>query len=324
MPTRSTPISLFLEQQGFVLLDGGLATELEKHGHDLNNKMWSASVLIDKPNAIHDVHLSYLAAGADCIITATYQASVTGFMNAGLSKNDAESVIRKAVAVAVDARAQYLENNNERPAAMQPLIAASIGPYGAYLADGSEFRGDYSASPREIRAFHEPRWNILAESPAELFAIETIPSYKEAVVFRELLESTPDVFAWVSFSCKDDIHISDGTPLEECAQLFEDCEQIIGLGVNCTAPRYISSLINQARQGAPSKPIVVYPNSGEIYDAHNKCWRESSAPESFVPTSVEWYNLGARLLGGCCRTNPGQIAEMRTTLLTLQKNIVGT
>ena len=318
MPIPSSPITPFLEQQGFLLLDGGLATELEKHGHDLNNKMWSASVLIDKPNAIHDVHLSYLVAGADCIITATYQASVTGFMNAGMSKNDAESVIRKAIAIAVDARAQYLENNEARPTGMQPLIAASIGPYGAYLADGSEFRGKYAASAREIRAFHEPRWNILADSPAELFAIETIPSYQEAVVFRELLESTPDVRAWISFSCKDETNINDGTPLVECTKLFNDCVQIVAVGVNCTAPRYISSLIEEAREGAPGIPVVVYPNSGEIYDEHQRCWTDSADQVVLENAATEWFTLGARLIGGCCRTNPDQIARMKTALNALQ------
>jgi len=314
-----SPIAAFLKQQGFILLDGGLATELEKHGHSLNNNLWSASLLINNPQEIRKVHLSYLNAGADCIITATYQASIPGFVEEGISEKRAKSLIKKAVEIASEARTQYLDNSkNKYQSRIRPLIAVSIGPFGAYLADGSEFRGNYSVSTQELRSFHESRWEILGESSADVFAFETIPSFREAVVLLDLLKSTPDVYAWISFSCADGMRISDGTPLAECAELFSSCEQIVGVGVNCTAPRYISSLIKQVREGAPAKPIVIYPNSGETYDENQKSWIGSSDLINFGTAAIEWFNLGARLLGGCCRTNPSQIADMRRALLSRQ------
>ena len=151
-----SPISPFIKQRGFIMLDGGLATELEKRGHNLNNKLWSAKMLINNFQEIKNVHLSYLEAGADCITTATYQATVPGFMAHGISKREAKSVIKKAVGIANEARDEYF-NNNLNAAGLRPLVASGIGPYGAYLADGSEFRGDYSVSLAELRSFHEER-----------------------------------------------------------------------------------------------------------------------------------------------------------------------
>ncbi len=313
-----SPLAVFFKQQGFVLLDGGLATELEKAGHNLNNKLWSASLLLNNPQAIRNVHLSYLDAGADCIITATYQASMLGFVEFGMSEKKAKFLIQKAVDLAVKARDLHLEHSkNKTSSRIRPLIAASIGPYGAYLADGSEYRGNYSISTPDLHSFHASRWEILADSAADLFAIETIPSFREATVLLELLKSTPDIYAWISFSCIDGKRISDGTPLAECAELFKDCEQIVGIGANCTAPRYISSLITQVNQSAPAKPVVVYPNSGEGYNVDDKSWVASSDMTNFETIAPEWFNLGARLLGGCCRTSPSQIAAMRTALLSL-------
>ncbi len=313
-----SPIAPFFEQQGFLLLDGGLATELERRGHSLNNNLWSASLLINNPKEICEVHLSYLEAGADCITTATYQASIAGFVEQGMSKKKAKSLIKSAVEIACQAKEQYLNSSkNKSPPRPGPLVAVSIGPFGAYLADGSEYRGNYAQSSGELRSFHESKWEILSDSCADVFAFETIPSFQEAVVLLDLLKSTPDAYAWISFSCSDGERISDGTPLAECAGLFAECEQIFAVGVNCTAPRYISPLINQVRKGAPDKPIVVYPNSGELYDENNKSWLGASEQMDFGTAALEWFNLGARLLGGCCRTMPSQIADMRKALLTL-------
>jgi len=308
-----SPISPFLEQQGFVLLDGGLATELERCGHNLNNNLWSASLLNEHHGEIQKVHQSYLIAGADCITAATYQASIPGFMDAGFSEHQAGALISKAVDIACDARDQYFLNSGS-PGGLRPLVAASIGPYGAYLADGSEFRGDYVLSGQELRSFHEPRWEILLDSPADLFAIETIPSFREAKVLLEMLKASPGVSAWISFSCADGMNINDGTPISECVELFAGCDQIVGIGVNCTAPQHICSLIQQVRNKAVDKPVVVYPNSGEIYDGIHGNWKCPADPIDFGAAAVEWFDLGANLLGGCCRTEPRHIAEMKSAL----------
>lgn len=315
--SQKSPISHFLDHQGFFILDGGLGSELENRGHNLNNKLWSASVLLDHSNTIYDIALSYLEAGADCIVTSTYQASIPSLLEAGLSKEEAKSLIQKAVQIAIEARNQYLNNNKDK-SRLRPLIAASIGPYGAYLADGSEYNGNYKLSATELRSFHEARWEILVDSPVDLFAFETIPSFREAQVLLDILKSTPNTFAWISFSCIDGMRISDGTLLSDCVKIFNNCDQIVGVGVNCIAPQYAASLINQVRKGAPDKPIIVYPNAGETYDANKKCWIGSSHPTSLSTASIEWFNLGAQILGGCCRTGPDQIKELRKTLFKLK------
>jgi len=224
--------------------------------------------------------------------------------------------LSSAVALANEAADQYLEGSKSKgPGRMRPLVAASIGPYGAYLANGAEYRGDYGVSKSKLRAFHEPRWETLAASPVDLLACETIPNLQEAEVLLELLRQTPAVFAWMSFSCRDGEYISDGTSIRECAVLFEDCEQVAAVGVNCTAPRYISSLIKQIRAGAPCKPIVVYPNSGEIYDGEKRTWLGTSEPLNCGIAAGEWYRNGARLIGGCCRMGLRHIKAMREALL---------
>ncbi|MGD2085879.1 MAG: homocysteine S-methyltransferase [Candidatus Aminicenantes bacterium] len=309
-------IDQFIEKHGMLLLDGGLATQLEEQGLDISTHLWSAQLLHTNPEAIRKVHLAYLEAGADCIISASYQASIEGFLTYGLSKKQAKSLISKSAALANQACDEYLKNaKNREPGRMKPLVAASIGPYGAYLANGAEYRGDYGVSKRKLRAFHEPRWETLAGSPVDLLACETIPSLQEAEVLLELLQQTPGIFAWMSFSCRDGKCISEGTPITECAALFEDCEQVAAIGVNCTAPQYISSLIKQIRAGAPGKPIVVYPNSGEVYDGEKRTWIGTSDPLNCGIAAKEWFRSGARLIGGCCRMGPRHIKAMRKALL---------
>lgn len=296
------------------MLDGGLATELENRGHDLNNPLWSASLLKNQPEEILAVHRAYLNAGADCITAASYQASLPGFMAAGFSESESTALLLKAVDIACQARDQYFEKAKHGQG-LRPLVAASVGPYGAYLADGSEFRGNYSISSQELRDFHEPRWKILQATDADLFAIETVPSHTEAVILLELLNESPGLYAWISFSCADGININDGTPLADCAALFREHEQIVAIGANCTAPRYISSLIQQVQIGAPGKEVIVYPNSGEVYDGQQKNWLEPPDPYEFSAASLEWYNLGARLVGGCCRTGPDDIAGVKKSIV---------
>jgi len=313
--SKHSPIEPFIEKYGMLLLDGGLATELEKRGFDLGTNLWSAHLLMENPEAVRKVHLSYLEAGANCIISASYQATLKGFMEYGLSEEEAESLLRKSVALAVEARDDFMDDKKESE--LTPIVAASIGPYGAVLADGAEYRGDYTVSKSELLEFHEQRWEILATSPCDLLACETIPSFKEAEVILELLQQTADLFAWVSFSCQDGEHISDGTPIKEAVSLFEDSEGVVAVGVNCTAPRYISSLIEYVRAGASSKHIVVYPNSGEVYDAENRTWQGRSEPLQCGKEAGEWYDNGARLIGGCCRMGPEHIRAMREKLAAM-------
>jgi len=310
IPSSCNPLARFIEEQGFFLLDGGLATTLEAYGHDLNHELWSARVLLEEPEAIRRVHLDFLAAGADCIATASYQASLPGFRKLGLSADEGERLLRLSVDLAIEARDELWCNPAHRQGRLCPLVAASIGPYGAYLADGSEYRGDYDIDDDALYRFHESRWRILACSSADLLACETIPSRREARVLRALLRDSPDRWTWLSFSCRDGTHISDGNRLRDVASDCDDDPQIAAIGINCTPPEFIPSLIAEARKGT-TKPILVYPNRGEEYDADRKVWVRSENDSDLPDLAAGWHRLGADGIGGCCRFAPADIARVR-------------
>lgn len=289
-----------------ILLDGGLSNELERQGCDLNHPLWSARLLESNPEAIILAHLAYLESGAQCISTASYQATLPGFMACGCDQTSAKDLILKSVELAEEARSRFISSH---PLQSNPLIAASIGPYGAYLANGSEYRGDYIISDQDLNAFHEGRIILLADSNADLLACETIPSFQEAKVLSEILENIKKP-AWVSFSCKDGKHISDGTLIGKCAALFANHPKVFAIGVNCTSPQYVSELIKSIKTESKEKKIVVYPNSGAIYLEESKTWSGLSYTFACEQMAKEWKELGAELIGGCCGIGPQQIKAM--------------
>ncbi|MEV4105207.1 homocysteine S-methyltransferase [Nonomuraea sp. NPDC049649] len=284
-----------------MVLDGGLATLLERLGADLGGELWSARLLLEDPALIREAHAAYFAAGADVATTASYQASIPGFLRKGLDRGEAERLIRLSVEVAAQARDE----------AGGGLVAASVGPYGACLANGAEYTGDYDLDEDGLVAWHRPRWELLAASEADLLACETIPSFAEARALARLLDETPSVKVWVSFSCRDSARISDGTPIAEAAALFSGNPQVVAAGVNCTAPRHIPGLIGELRGGLP---VVVYPNSGETWDAASRRWRGLTDPIEYGQAAKEWQAAGASLIGGCCRTTPEHIRQIRAHL----------
>jgi len=300
------PLAPLLAQYPVLVLDGALATELERRGCDLRDPLWSAKVLIEAPELIRQVHADYFQAGADCAITASYQASLEGFMRRGLSREAALELIQRSVRLAVEARDAFWQEPAHRTGRPRPLVAASVGPYGAFLADGSEYRGDYGLSEAELMDFHRPRMAALLEAGADLLACETIPCFSEARALTRLLAEFPNASAWISFSARDEAHLWHGERLAECAAWLNDQPQVVAVGVNCTAPRYLPGLIEAIRTVA-SKPIVVYPNSGETYDPVQRLWSGVADAETFAIEARRWYASGARLIGGCCRTTPGHI-----------------
>jgi homocysteine S-methyltransferase len=308
------PIEPFLEQQGFLILDGGLATELERAGFDLGDSLWSARLLTEAPEAIEEVHLAYLQAGADCLISASYQASIQGFMSRGTTEKEAIHTVRKAVELAVKVRDGFWSKPENRVGRLKPLVAASVGPYGAYLANGAEFTGDYDLDENGLYDFHRQRWELLSSTPADLLACETIPSFDESRALRRLQAESHSLHAWFSFSCRDGTHISDGTPITRCVSELSSTPRIVATGINCTAPEHILSLVKEVRTET-DKPIIVYPNSGEVYDANHKCWTGTGDPETLAQSSRSWYEAGACLLGGCCRTRPEHIRRIRQELI---------
>ncbi len=322
---RADPLGRFLERQGVVILDGGLATALEARGFELNDHLWSARLLLDDPQAIQQLHCDYLDAGADCIISASYQASFQGLeryrsAHRPLSNADIAALLHRSVQLALQARETFwaefsLQSADAvQPERLYPLVAASVGSYGAYLADGSEYTGGYGLEPSALLNFHRQRLEVLAESAADLLACETIPSRAEAHALRQLLDESSGIPAWISFSCRDDAHLSDGSLLAEVVAELEGCQRLVAVGVNCTAPQFIPGLIEQLRH-VTSLPIVVYPNSGEGYDATHKRWLEATDRSDLAKDGLEWLQAGARLIGGCCRTGPDHIRALRTSLL---------
>jgi homocysteine S-methyltransferase len=305
----SDPIAQALSQQPVFILDGALATELEKRGANLNDPLWSAKLLIEQPDLIGQVHFDYFMAGADVATTASYQATFEAFQRRGYSREEAASLMRKSITLALQARDAFWAEPANRVGRIKPLVAASVGPYGAMLADGSEYRGNYGLSQQALADFHRPRMQVLANAGADLLACETLPCLDEALAIASLLPEFAPMAAWVSFSCKDGEHNSQGEKLTDCMAQLDGVPQIVAVGVNCTAPEFIPSLVAQARQ-ASTKPIVVYPNSGEHYDAANKQWNGCSHPSNFAQQAQQWYAYGARLIGGCCRTGPEDIAAL--------------
>jgi homocysteine S-methyltransferase len=277
-----------LAAQGVVLLDGGLATELEERGFDLSDELWSARLLRDDPAAIRAVHRAYVEAGADCVITASYQAT--------LERLGADA-LRSSVELAREAGPK--------------LVAASVGPYGAARADGSEYTGAYDLDERGLGGWHAARFRVLDGSGADVLACETLPSFAEARALARLLGKTP---AWFSFTCRDGERISDGTPIAECARHLDAVPGVVAIGVNCTPPRFVESLVRRVR-AVTRRPIVVYPNSGERWDAARRCWTGTRDPSEFAEMAARWRDAGASILGGCCRTGPAHIRALRARLL---------
>ena len=252
-----------------MILDGGLATELARRGEDISGHLWSARVLREKPEAIEQLHYDYFAAGAGCATTASYQASYEGFATIGLDADETTALLRRSVQLAQSARARYRRDN---PADRRELfVAASVGPYGATLHDGSEYRGDYGLTVDQLAAFHARRFEVLATSGADFLACETIPVLDEARALATLLAAHPDAHAWMSFTSPDGILTSHGEPLADCARFLDRIPNVTAIGVNCVRPEVVGDSVRSLRTGS-GKPIVVYPNSGEQWEARSQNW----------------------------------------------------
>jgi homocysteine S-methyltransferase len=293
------------------ILDGGLATELEARGHDLSDRLWSARLLLTDPTAIEDIHLDYYRAGARVATTASYQATVPGFAAVGLDRSESLAAIRRSVELARRARARYVEATGVDPSGL--LVAGSVGSYGAMLADGSEYRGDYDPGDAALRDLHGPRVEALLEAGADLIALETIPTVREAVVLVELVRET-GARAWLSYQCRDETHTAAGEPIEEAVAVAQGVDGIVAVGVNCTAPHLVPSLL-AAAASATDRPLIAYPNRGDRWDATSRAWVPTAADRAYDPVAVaSWTALGATWLGGCCGTGPADIAALAGAL----------
>ncbi|MFE2538147.1 homocysteine S-methyltransferase [Streptomyces sp. NPDC059371] len=290
---------------GTVVLDGGMSNQLEAAGHDLSDTLWSARLLADRPEAIVEAHLAYYEAGADVAITSSYQATFEGFARRGIPHGRVAELLGLSVELAREAARRAHAKGVARPL----WVAASVGPYGAMLADGSEYRGRYGLSVAELERFHLPRLEVLAAAGPDVLALETVPDTDEA---RALLGGVRGlgVPAWLSYSVAGD-RTRAGQPLEEAFALAAEADEVIAVGVNCCAPEDVDAAVATASR-VTGKPVVVYPNSGEAWDAAARAWKGSS---TFTAAQVGgWKRAGARLIGGCCRVGPGAIAGITAAL----------
>ncbi|MFJ1733850.1 homocysteine S-methyltransferase [Streptomyces sp. NPDC088254] len=290
---------------GAVVLDGGMSNQLESAGHDLSDELWSARLLAERPEAIADAHLAYFEAGANVAITSSYQATFEGFAKRGIDRAQGARLLALSVELARDAALRARDKGVTHPL----WVAASVGPYGAMLADGSEYRGRYGLTVEELERFHRPRVEVLAAAAPDVLALETVPDAEEAEALLRAVRGL-GVPAWLSYSVAGD-RTRAGQPLEEAFALAADADEVIAVGVNCCAPEDVESAVATAAR-VTGKPVVVYPNSGEAWDADARAWNGSS---TFAPEQVRnWRESGARLIGGCCRVGPEAITSIAGAL----------
>lgn len=290
----------FADPGGAVLVtDGGLATELEAQGHDLSDALWSARLLADAPEAIVAAHRAFFRAGAVIATTASYQAFFEGFAARGIDRHGTARLLRRSVELAQDARAELADDGRQR------WVAASVGPYGAALADGSEYRGRYGLSVAELKAWHRPRMEILAEAGADLLALETVPDIDEAEALVAVVRQLA-IPAWLTYTIDQD-RTRAGQPLADAFAVVADVPQIVAAGVNCCAPTDVTAAITVARE-ITGKPVIVYPNSGEEWDSRQRGWAGTGRFSAGL--ARRWVAAGARIVGGCCRVRPSDIAQV--------------
>jgi homocysteine S-methyltransferase len=290
--------------RGPAALDGGLASELEERGHDLTGTLWSARLLRDDPAAIRDVHAAYFIAGATVGISASYQASRSGFERQGLDAAEADRLLALSVALVREGRDLAIASGATQPM----LVAASVGPYGATLHDGSEYRGHYGVGHEFLVGFHRERLEILAAASPDLLAVETVPDLDEARAVVQALSGL-DVPAWMSFSCADDATTCAGQPIEDAADLVS-AAGLAAIGINCTKPEHIGGLVRRIREVRPTLAVVVYPNAGRVWDGVASVWRGEGA--AVLPRAAvrSWFDEGVALVGGCCGLGPAAIESV--------------
>ncbi|KAL5759162.1 hypothetical protein ACOSQ2_018000 [Xanthoceras sorbifolium] len=318
---KSSSLEDLIEKAGgCAVIDGGFATQLEKHGASINDPLWSALCLIKQPDLIKLVHLEYLEAGADILVTSSYQATLPGFQSKGLSIDEGESLLDKSVKLAVEARDKFWEAVKKVPGHSynRALVAASIGSYGAYLADGSEYSGHYgpAVNLENLKDFHRHRLQVLVEAGPDLLAFETIPNKLEAQACVELLEEENiHIPSWICFSSVDGANAPSGESFKECLDIINKSNKVHAVGINCAPPQFIESLICKFKE-LTEKAIVVYPNSGEVWDGRAKKWLPSKCfgDDKFESLATRWRVLGAKLIGGCCRTTPSTIRAISKVL----------
>ncbi|CAK1247796.1 homocysteine S-methyltransferase [Fructobacillus tropaeoli] len=296
------------KQQKTILFDSSMGLGLSNQGFDTNNPLWTAKALITDPDKVYQVHLDFFNAGSNITTTDSYQASTAGFAKQGLGRDEAEKLIKQSVALAEKA-------SFDRTGQQDKWVAGNIGPYGAYLANGAEYTGDYGEiTDDDLRAFHEDRLQWLVEAGSDLIAVQTVPSFAEIKVLCQLLNQYPDVDVLFTCSLKDSQHISDGTDLREVQAVLETQENVIAYGFNCFKPEFTEDALDYITATATTdKAIAVAPNAGADYDPVTKTWGEPNE-KIFSEKAPSWRRHGASWISGCCEMIPAELKKVRTVL----------
>lgn len=300
--TYSEPVVFAVPDNSVLLCDGGLAAELEARGNDLSDRLWSARLLVDAPDEIVAAHTAFYRAGAVIATTASYQACAEAFAARGIGPGDTAALLHRGIALARTARADIGDD-------AQRWVAASVGPYGAALGGGAEYRGRYGLSVGELTAWHRPRLTALADAAPDVLALETIPDLDEAEALVALAAQL-ELPAWLSYTI-DGPKTRAGQPLADAFAIAAEVNQIVAVGVNCCSPADVLPAVETARN-VTGKPVIAYPNSGERWDEDRHRW---SGRSRFATAPVaEWIDAGARIIGGCCRVRSADIAALANLL----------
>lgn len=321
-PPVENPWTEILKGRRFLVLDGGLASEIERQGVAIDgDPLWSARLLLDNPSLLEDIHLAYARAGADILTTATYQASLPGLAAAGLSVVESRKVLAKSVHLARRAGTRWAQSRGLAEV-KRPLVAASMGPYGAYLADGSEYTGDYVQDKAALRAFHEERMAVLANAGADILACESIPSLAEGEVLLDLLDAYPHLPCWISFTCRDALHVPHGEPVAACLSMAVDFPHVLA-GVNCLHPCLVRPLMAAVLDSGDAAVQVVYANRGDTWIADSRTWDTSTGLDdaAYAACAADWAQLEALLIGSCCRTTPSTTARLAVLSAALAERL---
>ena len=284
-----------------VVLDGGLSTQLERHGADFSGRLWTGKALLEKPDVVERAHRDFVDAGAAIISTASYQVSRSGFSAEGLTASDADLALTRSVEIARAATA-----------GTDVKVAASVGPYGATLHDGSEYRGNYGVDQGTLEVFHRERIAVLAAATPDYFAVETIPEITEARALVAVLADFPEIPVWVSFSCGDDAHLVSGEPIEDAARVVAVLPQIVAIGMNCVPPENVAPLARRIAS-VTDTPIISYPNRGGQWDSATNTW-SGQTPKTLAQWWPQWHAAGVTFVGGCCGHDATAIAQLRDVL----------
>ncbi|VDP12281.1 unnamed protein product [Onchocerca flexuosa] len=295
-------------QEKIQVLDGGFGTELQTAGYNIqNNSLWSAAALFDKPELIFQIHKRFIEAGSDIILTNTYQACISTMMNSrGMTKAAAESSLKKLVSLAEQAVEEHSGQKKVK-------IAGSVGPYGVFLNNGSEYNGNYVDELEEqvMVDYHMQQTIPLLQAGLKVIAYETVPSCIEAMAILKAADAIDHSYNfWISFSCKDNEQTCHNESFYKCIEKISYHPKILGIGINCTSPNYITPLLQSASTSVSSLPFIVYPNSGEIYESDTKKWRNGKCTFPNIEQLMEWKDLGVKVVGGCCRVGAEKIKEL--------------